>query len=577
VCEQPDCTTDCYGSYRVGPEHRGALGRLHHGALGPKRGGVSGPGRGAALGPEYGGTLGAERGGTEVILQLQRELLPPALPVLPQAQLAAGYWTADGVAGGDWFDVVLLGGGIVAMVVGDVVGHGVAAAAAMAQLRAVLSERLVANTDLGEALAEVDRFAGRTAGLRAATAAVLALDPASGQFQYATCGHPPPLVVPADGSARFLLTTRGGPLGTGSRPVLMPGLLGADELVLLYTDGLLKRPGQVASMAMAELAKVAADARASQDLPVSALTAAERLCHLAVELAAAGSGDDVIALAAHRLTEPWPALQLELPGTLAALRTARLALTSWLHQIGAVAADRAAIQLGIAELILNAAEHAYPADSSGPICLHAALGDDGYVECRIADHGTWRVPGADGDRGRGLMLVEQLLDDVVISHPPQAVGRPRGARGTMVTLRHRLTRPAILAAGDDSPPVIDCGDAPFRVDAGRESGAARATVHGVVDVFSATEFTRELLAASRGGTLPLTVDLTGVSQLASAGVRALLEVRSQLAAHQQPMSFVALPGSSTAFVLDLVQLSYKPGTAPLDSPPPRQRGRRRAR
>jgi anti-sigma regulatory factor (Ser/Thr protein kinase)/anti-anti-sigma regulatory factor len=522
----------------------------------------------------------------DVIVGLQHALLPAAVPVLPQARLAAQYQAAgnDCAAGGDWFDAVLIGDGMVALVVGDVVGRGLAAVAAMSQLRAVLSDRLAANPDVAGALAEADEFAVRTPGLRSATLAVLALDPASGAFRYATYGHPPPLVVDADGSARFLPTTRGGPLGSGMAPMLLPGVLGPDELVLLYTNGVLSRPGETASRAMADLAAAATDAASRRELAAGAPHAAERLCQLAVELAAgSGSADDAVALAVHRLPEPAPALQLELPGTLAALRTARHALTPWLKQIGAGAADRTAIQLGVAEVLLNAVEHAYPADGAGLIGLDAALRDDGYVECRVTDHGAWRVPGITSDRGRGLMMVEHLLDDVVVSHPPQVAGSPRGIRGTMVTLRHSLTRPPVLAPAA-GPAAFIAEDVPFSVVAGSDGGAcdsaacdgaawhgaacdragsdggtARAAVHGAADVFSAAELTRELLAISRGGTLPLAVDLTGVSVLASAGVRALFEVRSQLAAHHQPMTIVALAGSTTAFVLDLVQLSYSTG------------------
>jgi anti-sigma regulatory factor (Ser/Thr protein kinase)/anti-anti-sigma regulatory factor len=386
--------------------------------------------------------------------------------------------------------------------------------------------------------------------------------------------------------------------------MLLPGVLGPDELALLYTNGVLSRPGETASSAMADLAAAATDAASRRELAAGAPHAAERLCQLAVELAAgSGSADDAVAIAVHRLPEPAPALQLELPGTLAALRTARHALTPWLKQIGAGAADRTAIQLGVAEVLLNAVEHAYPADGAGLIGLDAALRDDGYVECRVTDHGAWRVPGIASDRGRGLMMVEHLLDDVVVSHPPQVAGSPRGTRGTMVTLRHSLTRPPVLALAA-GPAAVIAEDVAFSVVAGSNCAAcdgagcdgaacdgagcdgagcdgaacdggacdgarsdsagsggatARAAVHGAADVFSAAELTRELLAVSRGGTLPLAVDLTGVSVLASAGVRALFEVRSQLAAHHQPMTIVALAGSTTAFVLDLVQLSYSTG------------------
>ncbi len=497
-----------------------------------------------------------------VAVELQRALLPATLPVLPQVRLAARYVAAghDRAAGGDFLDAIMLPDGVVALVVGDVVGHGVAASVAMGQLRAVLSDRLVANPDLAGALADADAFAARTPGLRSATLAVLALNAATGTFRYATCGHPPPLVIAADGGTRFLPTTRGGPLGTGSPPMLVPGILRPGELVLLYSDGLMTRPHRTAAEAMAELAAAAADAATSRGRASgTTATAPYRVCRLTVErLTEAGHHDDISVLAAQWLAEPTPALHLELPATLAALTTARRALTRWTQEIGVVADDRAAIQLAIAELILNAVEHAYPADGLGTVDLDAVLLEGGHVECRLTDHGTWRAPGSDGDRGRGLMLVEHLIDDVVIGHPLQVAGSPRGARGTMVTLRHRIRLPVVLGAGRAARAEGVDGQ-PMQIDATTEGGTARAVVRGALDVFSAEEFTRELLAVSAGGTLPLIVDLAAASELASAGVRALFEVRSQLAAHRQDMTLMAVAGSRVAFVLDLIQLAYSSG------------------
>jgi anti-anti-sigma factor len=84
-------------------------------------------------------------------------------------------------------------------------------------------------------------------------------------------------------------------------------------------------------------------------------------------------------------------------------------------------------------------------------------------------------------------------------------------------------------------------------------------VCGPVDITSADRLERQLLSASRGGTLPLTVDLTGVTHLASAGVRALYQVQEQLAAHQQDLTLVAAPGSSAGIVLELVRLPHVGG------------------
>jgi serine phosphatase RsbU (regulator of sigma subunit) len=157
-----------------------------------------------------------------MVLALQEALLPPALPVLPRARIAARYLAAgqEQAAGGDWFDAVPLTGGTVALVVGDVVGHGIAASAAMGQLRSVLDELLAAEPDLGTVLTRAEVFAAERAALRAATMALAVLDPADGTLCYTTCGHPPPLIISTDGTSRYLPGTRTGPLGTGSAPDL---------------------------------------------------------------------------------------------------------------------------------------------------------------------------------------------------------------------------------------------------------------------------------------------------------------------------------------------------------------------
>ena len=204
--------------------------------------------------------------GPGIVAELQEALLPTALPVLPRVRIAARYLVAgqEQAAGGDWFDAIPLDGGAVALVVGDVVGHGVAASAAMGQLRAVLAELLAAEDDLGQVLRRTGAFAARTPSLRAATLALVVLDPAAGTLRYTTCGHPPPLVIGVDGKARYLEGTGTGPLGTGSPPVLASSTLAPGELVLLYSDGLVERPDRTIAEGMGELAVVAADAAANR-------------------------------------------------------------------------------------------------------------------------------------------------------------------------------------------------------------------------------------------------------------------------------------------------------------------------
>jgi anti-sigma regulatory factor (Ser/Thr protein kinase)/anti-anti-sigma regulatory factor len=505
-------------------------------------------------GQDVGGGNPAAR---EMVAELQEALLPAALPVLPRARIAARYLVAghEQSAGGDWFDAISLAGGRVALVVGDVVGHGVAASAAMGQLRAVLAELLAAEDDLGPVLRRADAFAARTPALRAATLALAVLDPADGTLRYTTCGHPPPLVIGADGAGRYLEGTGMGPLGTGSAPVLAVAALAPGELVLLYSDGLIERPNRTVTEGMAELAAAAHRAMALGEEPA----AAERVCQLTVELLTqTGHADDITALAAQRLADPVPALHLELPGERPSLTTARDAFAGWLSRLDAAADDADALHLAMVEVFTNAIEHAYPPDEPGLIEFDARLDDDGSVECVVTDHGRWRPPDpADADRGHGLMVAGQVVDTLLVSHPPPAAGGT-DVPGTTVTLRHRLRRPAVLASGFyHGAPAVHPAEPPFTVDTSLAAGAkARALVGGPVDITTADQLARRLLSVSRGGTVPLVADLTGVTQLASAGVRALYAVSAQLAAHGHDLTLVTALGSAAHGVLDLVRLDY---------------------
>ena len=507
--------------------------------------------------------------GRGIVAELQEALLPTALPVLPRARIAARYLVAgqEQAAGGDWFDAIPLDGGAVALVVGDVVGHGLSASAAMGQLRAVLAELLAAEDDLGRVLRRTDAFAARMPSLRAATLVLVVLDPAAGTLRYTTCGHPPPLVIGVDGKARYLKGTGTGPLGTGSPPVLASSALAPGELVLLYSDGLVERPDQTIAEGMAELAVVATAAaanRARADGPNehgpnehgpnehgADPGAAERVCQLSVEvLTRTGHTDDITALAAQWLADPVPPLRLALPSARPSLTTARDSFADWLSRLDATADDWEALHLAMVEMVTNAIEHAYPREAPGIIELDASLGGDGSVTCLITDHGTWRPPDpADADRGYGLMVAGHVVDKLLVSHP--------AAGGTTVTLRHRLRRPAVLASGHQGEHAAYPAEPPFTVDISNTAGStARALVGGPVDISTADLLGRQLLSVSRGGTVPLVADLTGVTQLASAGVRVLYEVSEQLTVHGQELTLVTVRGSTAHLVLELVRLDH---------------------
>ena len=501
-------------------------------------------------------TEGSNADGRGIVAELQEALLPTALPVLPRARIAARYLVAgqEQAAGGDWFDAIPLDGGAVALVVGDVVGHGLSASAAMGQLRAVLAELLAAEDDLGQVLRRTDAFAARMPSLRAATLVLVVLDPAAGTLRYTTCGHPPPLVIGVNGKARYLEGTGTGPLGTGSPPVLASSTLAPGELVLLYSDGLVERPDRTIAEGMGELAVVAADAAATgADPAVNGADpgAAERVCQLSVEvLTRTGHTDDITALAAQWLADPVPPLRLALPSERSSLTTARDAFADWLSRLDATADDWEALHLAMVEMVTNAIEHAYPRETPGIIELDASLGSDGSVTCLITDHGTWQPPDpADADRGHGLMVAGHVVDKLLVSHPASG--------GTTVTLRHRLRRPAMLASGHQGEQAAYRAEPPFTVDTSITAGStARALVGGPVDIGTADLLARRLLSVSRGGTVPLVADLTGVTQLASAGVRVLYQVSEQLTVHGQELTLVTVRGSAAHLVLELVRLDH---------------------
>ncbi len=402
---------------------------------------------------------------SQVVAELQRALLPPVLPVLPKLRMAAHYLAAgqSDKAGGDWFDAIPLADGSAALVVGDVVGHGVAAAAAMGQFCAVLRDLLATEPDLRTVLARADAFAARTPALRAATMALARLDPADGSLRYVTCGHPPPLVVGAAAdpglvpAAGFLPATGSGPLGTGSAMIIGTAALQPGELLLLYTDGIIRRPDTPVADALAELRETAADVAAGRRPAAAgagAGTSADRVCHDTVRvIGRSGYADDVTMLAAQLLSGPVPELYLEVPAKVASVLRVRRAFAQWLREIDPAAIDGNDLLLAVAETITNAVEHAYPADRPGLVQFRAGFRADGILECRVTDHGSWRAPDpAVGHRGHGLMVAGQVVDYMRVSHAMPPTGAEPGSRGTVVTLRHRLRRPVTITADNRAQP-----------------------------------------------------------------------------------------------------------------------------
>lgn len=182
-----------------------------------------------------------------VAMQLQTAMQPrPATP--PAGMDVAWRYLASDIGaeiGGDWFEFVDLGDGSVALAIGDVVGRGVEASAAMAQLRSAAAALAPVVRDPGLLLTELDRFATRNEAAQYSTALCAFLDTRSGRFRYSSAGHLPPLVVEPDGS-RWLDDARS-PLLTANRSGLRAVAetqLRDDSVLLFYTDGLVERRGE---------------------------------------------------------------------------------------------------------------------------------------------------------------------------------------------------------------------------------------------------------------------------------------------------------------------------------------------
>ncbi len=487
---------------------------------------------------------------------MQQALLAPSVPVVPGADVTAQYLVAaeDTAAGGDWFDAVPLGDRLV-LIVGDVVGHGVEAAAVMSQLRTALRMQILAGYPVAEALEAVDRFREYVPGSNSATVCVGSLDFATGEFQYCTAGHPPPLLVCADASARYLEPSGAGPLGSDTGFPLRTEVLDVGDSILLYTDGLIERPGRPLGASTAEFADLAANIAGGQGGFVidSSARPVDRICSETLELLLRSTGynDDVTLLAAQRRTPP-PPLHMTVDATIHAARAVRARLRDWLSEVGALTDDISDVVHAISEFVENAVEHGYATEVSDGIVIEASLAGDGNLHASVVDRGHWKDyrEGQKG-RGRGLAMAEALVSLAHIS---------RGAGGTTASVTHRLSRPANFVTDT----LVTRANYQRAINSEFVSVVAepgRIVVSGDVDSNTASTLDRQIAVESRSGIAPLTIDLSGVTHLGSAGVSALAAARDRARRQGGECVLVAPPGTPAHHVLSLVQIPVVGGLA----------------
>ncbi|MEU8528585.1 MULTISPECIES: SpoIIE family protein phosphatase [Streptomyces] len=353
---------------------------------------------------------------------LQRSLLPRALPEQTAVSVASRYLPAEAGVGGDWFDVIPLPGARVALVVGDVVGHGVHAAATMGRLRtAVLNfstldlppDELLGHLD--ELIDRIDRIdqsaaeedgegqsgGGSRASITGATCLYALYDPTDGRCTMASAGHPGPALVHPDGRVEFPDLPAGLPLGVGIGGVPFESVeveLPEASRLVLFTDGLLEDRGRDFETGLGLLREALARPTRTPEQ-----TCADVLAAL---LLPAPSDDIALLVAETRLLEPRRIAQWDVPADPAQVSRIRQAASAQLEEWG-LGDIVFTTELILSELVTNAIRY-----GGEPIRVRL-LRDRGLI-CEVSDSSSTsphlRYAATTDEGGRGLFLVAQLAE-----------------------------------------------------------------------------------------------------------------------------------------------------------------------
>lgn len=340
---------------------------------------------------------------------LQHALLPQRLPQLPGVEVAARYiaGTAGTEVGGDWFDVMPLPDGTIGLVIGDVMGRGVRAAAVMGQLRAAVRAYALLNLAPGRLLRHLDQVVESLDDVQLVTCLYGILDPRTGAFRYAKAGHHPPVLRGPDGYVATLESPSAPPLGLlemlDDGPVEYATLVPRGATLLLYTDGLVEERAIDPDVRHEQLTKGLSAAGGTPERMVDAVLAAmgrtgahhDDIALLAVHLADTVDPHDAPAGEAHFTVTSAPA------SVSAARHLLADVLASW-----GLAPLRDTATLLVSETVTNALLHAR---SSADVRVHRTA-DGIEVEVRDLDARlpSFRDVDDDAETGRGLQLLDEL-------------------------------------------------------------------------------------------------------------------------------------------------------------------------
>ncbi|MFF8574479.1 SpoIIE family protein phosphatase [Streptomyces sp. CA-100214] len=340
---------------------------------------------------------------------LQRSLLPRRMPDQNALDVAYRYLPAQAGVGGDWFDVLPLSGARVALVVGDVVGHGLHAAATMGRLRTAVHNFSALDLPPDELLGLLDELVGRidqdeqtddgTAPVTGATCLYAIYDPVAGTCVMARAGHPPPALIRPDGGVEFPEVPAGPPLGLGGLPFETAELrLAEGSRLVLYTDGLVEDRGHDIDVGLAHLRQALETAGESP----------EETCRTVLDARLPDRpGDDIALLVARtRTLGPDHVAEWQVPSDPAAVGEVRSQVTRQLTEWGL---DDLAFstELILSELVTNAIRY-------GGETVHVRMLRDRSLVCEVFDSSSTsphlRYAAMTDEGGRGLFLVAQLAE-----------------------------------------------------------------------------------------------------------------------------------------------------------------------
>ena len=341
--------------------------------------------------------------------RLQRALLPDSFPRIDGAVFHAAYRPASDEAevGGDWYDAFTLPDGRIAISMGDVAGHGLEAATVMGEIRQAMRTTAVGERSPSALLERINKLINLRKSIGMVTAIFAYYEPQNRQMTYAVAGHPPPVLTIADGGFNGFLPGGGVPLGVEAevRASDWTIVLPPRSCMLFYTDGLIEYSRDILA---GEQRLLEASARAfSSDPENPALALQERIFDATV------NRDDAATLTLSCLAGPVPDCM-----TFSAIPLAAPIVRSMLHRFcdqHAIPEDqRFAIITAAGEAVANAVEHAYRGDEPGMVEVRTAV-DDRMIAIEIEDRGRWQPFRQREERGRGIVLMHELMDRVRIT------------------------------------------------------------------------------------------------------------------------------------------------------------------